>query len=278
MNQFFNERKFKLPYILINFEKKFRMKITTWNVNGIRAVIKKKFAGSIESIQPDILCLQETKAQVDEVKTALTGFENYHFYANSAEKKGYSGTAILSKSKPVRVFYGINMPEHDTEGRVITADYQDFYLVNVYAPNAGQGLKRLDYKARWNKDFQAYIEGLDKAKPVIICGDLNVAHQAIDLKNDKSNYNKSAGYTEVEIQAFSNLLQAGFVDVFRYLYPEKVAYTYWSYRFKARERNTGWRIDYFVVSARFVKQVKDVIIHTEIMGSDHCPVSLILKS
>jgi exodeoxyribonuclease-3 len=172
----------------------------------------------------------------------------------------------------------MNMPEHDTEGRVITAEYKDFYLVNVYAPNAGQGLKRLDYKARWNKDFQTYIEGLDKVKPVIICGDLNVAHQAIDLKNDKSNYNKSAGYTEVEIQAFSNLLQAGFVDVFRYLYPEKVAYTYWSYRFKARERNTGWRIDYFVVSARFVKQVKDVIIRSEIMGSDHCPVSLILKS
>jgi exodeoxyribonuclease-3 len=254
------------------------MKITTWNVNGIRAVIKKDFFKSIRSIDPDILCLQETKAQDDEVRTALFGFDAYTIYVNSAEKKGYSGTAIASKPEPLSVAYGINIPEHDKEGRVITAEYQDFYLVNVYTPNAGQGLKRLEYKAQWNKDFQIYVENLDKKKPVIICGDLNVAHQAIDLKNDKANYNKSAGYTEVEIQGFSALLQAGFIDVFRYLYPEKVAYTYWSYRFKARERNTGWRIDYFVVSKRFISRVEDVIIHSDILGSDHCPVSLIIKS
>jgi exodeoxyribonuclease-3 len=253
------------------------MKITTWNVNGIRAVIKKDFFNSIELIQPDILCLQESKAGVEEVKTALFGFDDFHLYANSAEKKGYSGTILLTKQQPLQVTFGINHPQHDKEGRVITAEYPDFYLVNVYTPNAGQGLKRLDYKEQWNKDFQLYVEQLDQQKPVIICGDLNVAHQAIDLKNDKSNYNKTAGYTEVEIQGFSNLLQAGFIDVFRYLYPEKVAYTYWSYRFKARERNTGWRIDYFIVSQRFINRVKDIIIHNEIMGSDHCPVSLILK-
>ncbi len=253
------------------------MKITSWNVNGIRAVIKKNFIDSIQSIDPDILCLQETKAQLYEVVEALKELKDlYNIYINSAQKKGYSGTAILSKPEPLSIKYGINMPEHDQEGRVITAEYKDFFLVNVYAPNAGQGLKRLDYKAQWNKDFQNYVVALDQQKPVIITGDLNVAHQAIDLKNPKSNYNKTAGYTEVEIQGFKALLEAGFIDTFRYLYPDKVAYTYWSYRFNARARNAGWRIDYFLVSKRFIKQVKDVVIHDDIFGSDHCPISLIL--
>ena len=254
------------------------MKITSWNVNGIRAALKKGFVESIGQLNPDILCLQETKAQIDEVKTALKAFENdYHIYINSAEKKGYAGTALLSKPKPLQVSYGIGIGEHDKEGRVITAEYEDYFLVNVYTPNAGQELKRLDYKQQWNIDFQNYVVELDRHKPVIIAGDLNVAHQPIDLKNPKSNYNKTAGYTEVEIQGFSQLLQAGFIDTFRYLYPDRVAYTYWSYRFNARARNAGWRIDYFLVSRRIIDKVKDVIIHDEIMGSDHCPVSLILQ-
>ena len=254
------------------------IKITSWNVNGIRAIIKKDFVENIKKINPDILCLQETKAQENEVKEALKDLTSfYKIYTNSAQKKGYSGTALLTKFEPLKVTYGINIPEHDQEGRVITAEYSNFFLVNVYTPNAGQGLKRLDYKAQWNKDFQNYVTALDQQKPVIIAGDLNVAHQPIDLKNPKSNYNKTAGYTEVEIQGFKALLEAGFVDAFRYLYPEKVAYTYWSYRFNARARNAGWRIDYFLVSKSYIDKVKDVIIHTDIMGSDHCPVSLILK-
>jgi len=255
------------------------IKITTWNVNGIRAIIKKDFVENIKNINPDILCLQETKAQENEVKEALKDLtELYKIYTNSAQKKGYSGTALLTRFEPLKITNGINIPEHDQEGRVITAEYPNFFLVNVYTPNAGQGLKRLDYKAQWNKDFQDYVTGLDQQKPVIITGDLNVAHQPIDLKNPKSNYNKTAGYTEVEIQGFKALLDAGFVDTFRYLYPEKVAYTYWSYRFNARARNAGWRIDYFLVSKRFIEKVKDVIIHTDILGSDHCPVSLILEN
>ncbi len=254
------------------------MEITSWNVNGIRAIIKKGFAENIHQINPDILCLQETKAQNNEVLEALKSFENqYQIYANSAEKKGYSGTALLSKPHPININYGINMPEHDQEGRVITAEYEPFFLVNVYTPNAGQGLKRLAYKEQWNKDFKNYVLQLDQQKPVIITGDMNVAHQAIDLKNPKSNYNKTAGYTAVEIKGFEDLLNAGFIDSFRYLYPQKVVYTYWSYRFHAREKNAGWRIDYFLVSKRFIDHVADVLIHTDIMGSDHCPISLILK-
>jgi len=253
------------------------MQITSWNVNGIRAVLKKGFSDSIKSINPDILCLQETKAQDNEVLEALKEFKDvYKIYVHSAKKKGYSGTALLTKPAPLNVTYGINIPEHDQEGRVITAEYQDYFLVNVYTPNAGQGLKRLEYKQQWNKDFQNYVVSLDTIKPVIIAGDLNVAHQPIDLKNPKSNYNKTAGYTEVEIQGFKELLNARFIDTFRYLYPDKVAYTYWSYRFNARARNAGWRIDYFLVSERLMSRVKDVIIHAEIMGSDHCPVSLLI--
>jgi len=254
------------------------MRITSWNVNGLRAIFKKNFIENIRNIQPDILCLQETKAQKSEVQKELEIFnKEYHIYINSALKKGYSGTTLLSKEEPIQVTYGIDIPEHDNEGRVITAEYKDFFLVNVYTPNAGQGLKRLSYKEQWNKDFQNYVVELDQTKPVIIAGDLNVAHQPIDLKNPKNNYNKTAGYTEVEIQGFSKLLQSGFIDVFRYLYPDKITYTYWSYRFNARARNAGWRIDYFLVSERFINQVEDIIIHTEIFGSDHCPVSLLIK-
>ena len=253
------------------------MKITTWNVNGIRAVIKKGFTETIKSLNPDILCLQETKAQNNEVAEVLNDFENtYKIYINSAHKKGYAGTALLTKPAPDKITYGINMAEHDNEGRVITAEYNDFFLVNVYTPNAGQSLKRLDYKEQWNKDFQNYVTGLKQHKFVIITGDLNVAHQPIDLKNPKSNYNKTAGYTEVEIQGFKALLNAGFIDTFRYLYPDKIAYTYWSYRFNARARNAGWRIDYFLVSENLIDKVKDVIIHNDILGSDHCPLSLII--
>jgi len=251
------------------------MKIVSWNVNGIRAIIKKDFEQSIAKINPEILCLQETKAQKKEVENALKSFLNtYKLFVNEAEKKGYSGTAILTKPEPLSVTYGINNPEFDKEGRVICAEYNDYFLVTVYTPNAGQGLKRLDFKHQWDLAFKAYVRELDAKKPVIICGDLNVAHQAIDLKNDKSNYNKTAGYTQIEIDDFSDLLATGFVDVFRYFYPDKIQYTYWSYRFKARERNTGWRIDYFLVSKRIIDKVKSINILDQYYGSDHCPIEM----
>lgn len=251
------------------------MKIVSWNVNGIRAIIKKDFDKTIAEINPDILCLQETKAQKKEVEKALLPFlNNYDLYVNEAEKKGYSGTAILTKPKPIKVTYGMNIPKFDTEGRIICAEYQSYFLVTVYTPNAGQGLKRLDFKHEWDIAFKNYVKELDHIKPVIICGDLNVAHQAIDLKNDKSNYNKTAGYTQIEIDDFTELLNSGFVDVFRHFYPEKIQYTYWSYRFKARERNTGWRIDYFLVSKRIIDKIKNIAILDQYYGSDHCPISM----
>lgn len=251
------------------------MRITTWNVNGIRAVIKKDFQGSLDAVNPDILCLQETKAQESEVQDTLDSFTSrYELFSNSAEKKGYSGTAILTNQKPLNVTYGIDLPEFDTEGRVITAEYNDFYLVTVYTPNGGEGLKRLDFKDKWNYVFQEFLEKLEKKKPVISCGDFNVAHRPIDLKNPDSNYNKTAGYTQVEIDGMDRLLGAGFIDVYRYLNPDKVAYTYWSYRFNARARNAGWRIDYFIISPKLTDKVKNIEIHPEILGSDHCPVSL----
>jgi exodeoxyribonuclease-3 len=251
------------------------MKIVSWNINGIRAIIKKDFIKIITEINPDILCLQETKAQKHEVKKALNPILNsFKIFVNEAKKKGYSGTALLTKLEPLQVTYGINNMEFDQEGRVICAEYIDYFLVTVYTPNAGQDLKRLDFKHKWNTAFKDYIQNLDSKKPVIICGDLNVAHQSIDLKNDKSNYNKTAGYTQIEIDDFSELLKVGFVDVFRYLNPDKIEYTFWSYRFKARERNTGWRIDYFLVSKRIIHRVKDVKILNQYFGSDHCPVLL----
>lgn len=265
----------KITQIKCIFVKILVMKIASWNVNGIRAIVKKDFAKSIAEINPDILCLQETKAQKSEVEKALISFlEKYNLFINEAEKKGYSGTAILTKSQPLQVTYGINNPDFDQEGRVICAEYNSFYFVTVYTPNAGQGLKRLDFKHAWDIAFKEYIQALDGKKPVVICGDLNVAHQAIDLKNDKSNYNKTAGYTQIEIDNFSNLLQSGFIDVYRYFYPDKIQYTYWSYRFKARERNTGWRIDYFLVSQRIIDKVEKVEILDSYYGSDHCPISM----
>ena len=251
------------------------MKITSWNVNGVRAIVKKDFEQNFQLIQPDIMGLQETKAQINEVKLALNFLQDsYHIYPNQADKKGYSGTALISKNEPIKIFYGMQISQHDNEGRVITAEYQDFFLVNVYTPNAGQGLKRLDYKKEWNADFESYIKQLDLQKPVILMGDLNVAHQAIDLKNDKSNYNKTAGYTQVEIDGMTHLLKNGFTDVFRHLHPDEVAYTYWSYRFNARAKNTGWRIDYFLVSNRIIDKISNFIIHKDILGADHCPISI----
>ncbi|WP_317045184.1 MULTISPECIES: exodeoxyribonuclease III [Arenibacter] len=250
------------------------MNIITWNVNGIRAVVKKDFFESIAQLAPDVLCLQETKAQEAEVADALSPVEGYELSVSSAERKGYSGIAILSKSTPLSESTGIGIEEHDTEGRVQCVEYPDFYLVNVYVPNSGQKLVRLDYREQWDADFLAYLTNLEKTKPVIACGDFNVAHKAIDLKNDKANYNKTAGYTQVEIDGMDNFIAAGFVDSYRLLNPDTEAYTYWSYRFKARERNIGWRLDYFLVSKSLKDKIKSVKIYKDIMGSDHCPVGL----
>jgi exodeoxyribonuclease-3 len=250
-------------------------KIVSWNVNGIRAVMKKDFASSLAQLDPDILCLQETKAQEDQVQKALESISGYHVFANAAERKGYSGTAILAKTKPSQVHFDISMDIHDNEGRVITAEYSDFYLVTVYVPNSGRGLVRHDYRAQWDKDFRKFLTDLNAHKPVIICGDLNVAHQPIDLANPKSNYNKTAGYTQLEIDGFKEHLEAGFVDAFRHLNPETVAYSWWSYMGKARAKNVGWRIDYFLVSDSLLLNVKESNIRHAITGSDHCPVQLV---
>jgi len=250
------------------------MKIITWNVNGIRAIIKKEFSESIKSLDPDILCLQESKAQDSEIKKALSEINSFHLYSNSADKKGYSGTVLLSKEEPKTVDNDMGIEEHDLEGRVMCIEYPDFFLVNVYVPNSGQKLDRLDYREQWDKDFLKYLKKLEETKPVIVTGDFNVAHQAIDLKNDKSNYNKTAGYTQKEIDGMDNLLSSGFVDVFRHFHPNEVAYTYWSYRFKARERNTGWRLDYFLVSESLLQKIKSIQILPDYYGSDHCPVAL----
>lgn len=250
------------------------MKIISWNINGVRAITKKDFFEDISTIDPDILCLQETKAQDKEVEKALATMTDYHQYYNSAERKGYSGVALLSKTEPISVTYDMGIEEHDQEGRVQCAEFEDFYLVNVYVPNSGSKLVRLDYRKRWDEDFLNYLENLKKTKPVILCGDLNVAHQAIDLKNDKANYNKTAGYTQTEIDGMDNLLSAGFVDSFRHFNPEKVAYTFWSYRFKSRERNTGWRLDYFLVSDALIEKINKIEILSDYYGSDHCPIQL----
>lgn len=250
------------------------MRIISWNVNGIRAVVTKGFFDAVNQLNPDVLCLQETKAQVYETEKALLPLQDYHQHFNSAERKGYSGTAVLSKTKPIAFANDMNIAEHDQEGRVQCTEFKDFFLVNVYVPNSGQKLDRLSYRQQWDIDFLAYLKNLEKTKPVIACGDFNVAHRAIDLKNDKSNYNKTAGYTQIEIDGMDNFIAANFVDSFRMLHPDKVAYTYWSYRFKARERNTGWRIDYFLVSQALASKIKAVTIHADILGSDHCPIEL----
>ncbi|MFA5298097.1 MAG: exodeoxyribonuclease III [Lutibacter sp.] len=250
------------------------MRIVSWNVNGIRAIVKKDFFESIQKLNPDILCLQETKAQNDEVKEALLPLNNYSHYYNSADRKGYSGTAFLGKKKPSAVLDSINFVDGDTEGRLICAEYSNFFLITLYAPNAGQLLERLNYKKTWNSRFLEYLKNLQKIKPIIACGDFNVAHRPIDLKNNTENYNKTAGYTQIEIDGMDAMINSGFVDCFRYFHPNEVAYTYWSYRFNARARDIGWRIDYFLISETLVDKVKATKIHSELYGSDHCPISL----
>lgn len=249
------------------------MKFISWNVNGLRAVFGKGFPDIIKELDADFVCLQETKMQAGQLDAELP---TYTSYWNFAEKKGYSGTAIYTRHEPLSVAYGIDIPEHDTEGRVITLEYPDFYLVTVYVPNSQDDLRRLGYRVIWEDAFRAYLGELDKKKPVIVCGDLNVAHKEIDLKNPKSN-RKNAGFTDEERGKFQELLDAGFVDTFRHFYPDqKDIYSWWSYRFKARERNSGWRIDYFVTSERLVPRLTSAKIHTEIYGSDHCPVELVI--
>ena len=247
------------------------MKLISWNVNGLRACVSKNFMEYFNEADADVFCLQETKMQEGQLSLDTPG---YHQYFNYAEKKGYSGTAIFVKKEPLNVTYGIGVEEHDHEGRVITLEYPDFYMITVYVPNSQDGLKRLDYRMRWEDDFLKYIKKLDKKKPVIYCGDLNVAHEEIDLKNPKTNH-ENAGFSDEERGKFSDVLNAGFVDSFRFFYPDtEGAYSSWSYRMKARERNAGWRIDYFVVSDRIKDKMTEAKIHSEILGSDHCPVEL----
>ena len=246
------------------------MKFISWNVNGLRACVGKDFEQSFRQLDADFFCLQETKMQEGQLDLQ---FEGYTSYWNYAEKKGYSGTAIYTRHKPLSVTYGIGIDEHDHEGRVITLEMEDFYLVTVYTPNSQDGLRRLDYRMTWETDFLAYLKRLDSQKPVIVCGDLNVAHQEIYLKNPKTN-RRNAGFTDEEREKMSILLDNGFTDTFRFLHPEEVTYSWWSYRFKAREKNAGWRIDYFLISDRLRPQLTGATIHTEILGSDHCPVEL----
>lgn len=250
------------------------MKLISWNVNGLRACLTKGFQETFDALDADIFCLQETKMQEGQAEVNAPG---YHFYLNSAEKRGYSGTAVFTKEEPLAISYGIGMDEHDHEGRVITLEFPAFFLVNVYTPNAQDGLKRLSYRMQWDDDFRAYLMRLDENKPVIVCGDFNVAHKEIDLKNPQSNRH-NAGFTDEERAKFSELLASGFLDTFRHFYPEQAgSYSWWSYRFNARSRNAGWRIDYFLVSERFAGAVQDAQILSGITGSDHCPVALILN-
>ena len=250
------------------------MRLISWNVNGLRAALGKGFLESVTGLDADVICLQETKMQPGQAQIDLPGYRQYW---NSAEKKGYSGTAVFTRVEPLDVTYGLGIDEHDHEGRAITADLGAFYLVDVYTPNSQRGLERLEYRMRWEDDLRAYLQRLDAQKPVILCGDLNVAHNEIDLKNPKSNVG-NAGFTNEERQKMTELLQAGFCDSFRHLYPDRTgAYSWWSYMYHARENNAGWRIDYFIVSERLCPQIEDSVIYPDIMGSDHCPVGLILK-
>lgn len=247
------------------------MKLISWNVNGLRAVINKGFMEFFKQIDADIFCIQETKMQEGQIELILDG---YYQYFNSAIKKGYSGTAVFTKVKPLNVTYGIGIEEHDQEGRIITAEYEKFYLVNCYTPNSKRELERLEYRKIWENEIRKYLKKLEETKPVIYCGDLNVAHEEIDLKNPKTNH-YSAGFTDEERNKMTELLNAGFIDSFRYLYPEKEnAYTWWSYMMKAREKNVGWRIDYFIISNSLKEKIEDSKIHSEVMGSDHCPIEL----
>jgi exodeoxyribonuclease-3 len=249
------------------------MKFISWNVNGLRACQTKGFSEAFKTLDADFFCLQETKLQQGQLDLQ---YEGYRSFWNYADKKGYSGTAVYTRHEPLNVSYGIGIDLHDHEGRVITLDMPRFYLICCYAPNSQDGLRRLDYRMQWENDFRAYLQRLDSQKPVILCGDLNVAHQEIDLKNPKSN-RQNAGFTDQERQQFTTLLDQGFVDTFRTLHPEQVTYSWWSYRFQARQKNAGWRIDYFVVSQRLLPSVLSADIHTDILGSDHCPVELTLN-
>lgn len=249
------------------------MKLISWNVNGLRACAGKGFAESFKALNADFFCLQETKMQAGQLELEFDGYESYWNYA---EKKGYSGTAIYSRYKPLSVTYGMGVEEHDHEGRIITLEMSDFYLVTVYTPNSQDGLRRLDYRMQWEDDFRNFLKALDKKKPVIVCGDLNVAHEEIDIKNPKTN-RRNAGFTDEEREKMTILINDGFIDTFRTLHPDQVTYSWWSYRFHAREKNAGWRIDYFLTSDRLRPRITDAKIHTEIMGSDHCPVELDLE-
>ena len=250
------------------------MRLISWNVNGLRACVDKGFMDFFKEADADIFCLQETKLQEGQIDLELPG---YHQYWNYAEKKGYSGTALFTKKEPISVAYGIGVEEHDHEGRVITAEFEEFYVVTVYTPNSQDELKRLDYRMKWEADFLAYLKKLEETKPVIFCGDLNVAHKEIDLKNPKTN-RKNAGFTDEERASFTKVLESGFIDSFRHFYPDQAGiYSWWSYRFQARAKNAGWRIDYFVVSECLKDRLLDASIHTKVMGSDHCPVELALR-
>ena len=250
------------------------IKLISWNVNGLRACCDKGFRDIFTQLDADFFCLQETKMQEGQLDLS---FEGYTSYWNYAEKKGYSGTAIFTKHQPLQVTYGLGIDEHDHEGRVITLEMEKFFLVTVYTPNSQDGLKRLDYRMTWDDDFRAYLQKLDQIKPELVCGDLNVAHKEIDLKNPKTN-RMNAGFTDQEREKFQLLLDAGFIDTFRYFYPEQTnIYSWWSYRFKAREKNAGWRIDYFLASASLADKLKEAKIHTEIFGSDHCPVEVTVE-
>ena len=250
------------------------MKLISWNLNGIRAVAKKGLIDKIYSMNPDIIGFQETKAQDDQVREALFGIQGYHIYSNSAQKKGYSGTAILAKKEPLNTLYGIGVEEFDNEGRVLTCEFDDFYFTTVYVPNSGGQLLRLDYRTQWDKAFLNFLKNLELKKPVVVCGDFNVAHKDIDLKNPKPNYNKSAGYMQVEIDGLTNYFNAGFLDTYRHFHPQNIKYSWWSYRFNSRAKNIGWRIDYFLCSAELTNKLKDAFILNDMMGSDHCPVGI----
>ncbi|MBM3177690.1 MAG: exodeoxyribonuclease III [Bacteroidetes bacterium] len=255
-----------------------KTKIITWNVNGIRSIAKKDFFNDVKGINPDILCLQETKAAESEVESVARSIDGYHVFANSSKaRKGYSGTAILTREQPTDVTYDMGIGAYDQEGRIVAAEYPHYFVVCVYVPNAGEGLSRLDYRTKWNEEFQKYLLWLDKRKPVVVCGDLNVAHQAIDIARPKENYNKSAGYTQQEIDGMNRLLAAGFRDVWRDQHPDEIKYSYWNYWMSAREKNIGWRIDYVLVSDRYAKHVKESEIYNDKFGSDHCPVGIVLE-
>jgi exodeoxyribonuclease-3 len=253
------------------------MKIISFNVNGIRAIVQKSFVADMRRVNADIICLQETKATVDQVKEAVAELSEYHVFANEAEKKGYSGTAILTKHNPIAVTYYIGVGDHDNEGRVTCAEFEEFFVITVYVPNSGSELLRLPYRQTWDEDFLKYMKRLEQTKPVIVCGDFNVAHKAIDLARPKQNYNKSAGYMQEEITGMDTFSDNGLVDTFRAINGDEVKYSWWSYRGGARDKNVGWRIDYFLVSSAFLPKVSESFILNDVKGSDHCPVGIVIK-